>query len=243
MEIGGSACRACGSAGLQPVLAHDGLTLVLCPDCGLAQLPTRADEADAAVGPPCRPRGPTRAEDVTQAVRTADAADLLRGETVRHFGGAHGGSWLPLLTAMGMRTVYGGPADVVVDSFGAMHDRGQRAAIAQLAAATAPAGVLLMQFDPVAENLRRGEWDMLSRNHFAYYSLTSLSRLLAAEQMSVVAAWKLDLHGGTTMLAAVHASQWPVDAEVSRMLTEEHQLGVASGDGFEDLRRRSGRDR
>ncbi len=241
MEIGGSACRACGSGGLQQVLAHDGLTLVLCPDCGLAQLPARSDDAVAEAR--CRPRGTTRAEHVTQAIRTADAADLLRGETVRHFGGAHGGSWLPLLTGMGMRTVYGGPADVVVDSFGAMHDRGQRTAIAQLAAATAPAGVLLMQFDPIAEHLRRGEWDMLSRNHFAYYSLTSLRRLLAAERMSVVAAWKLDLHGGTTMLAAVHAPQWPVDAEVSRMLTEEHKLGVASGDGFEDLRRRAGRGR
>ncbi|CAJ1508890.1 hypothetical protein [[Mycobacterium] burgundiense] len=237
MGIDAVPCRACGAGGLHQVLVRGELTVVLCEDCGLVQLPVHPGEGTVIGTPACHPGIRARSEHVTQAVRTADAADLLRGDAVRQFGGTHGGSWLPLLMQLGFTPVYAGTADVVVDCFGAMHDRDQRAAIAQLAAATAPEGVLLMQFESVADMVRKAHWELLSHNHFAYYTLTALSAMLAAVQMSVVAAYPLEVHGGTTMVAAVHARGWPATAEVKRKLADEHQLKIASPAGVRDLLR------
>ncbi|BBZ35429.1 class I SAM-dependent methyltransferase [Mycolicibacterium confluentis] len=204
------------------------VALALCIECTLAQLD--ADSADAAL--PCLDYPEPSGDEVTQMLRTADAAELLVGDTVRQFGGRHGGSWLPLLTQMGFTPVFGGQADIVVDNFGAVHDPDQRSAFRTLAEATAPGGVLLLQFDSVADLVRCGRWDSLSPNHFAYYSLNTLIRMLSDVGMSVVSVWRIDPVRGTTMAAAVHARYWPADAGVERMLADEHQLKITSTEGF-----------
>ena len=220
-------CRACGHAGVARVLEVSGLAMDLCPNCALAQL------ADG-VGGRCEPIDTPR-EHVVAAVRTADAADLLQGNTVREFGGSHGGRWLPLLIQLGLRPVHEQPADVVVDSFGLAHEADQRGALHRLATATAPEGILLIQYQCVADAIRRGDWNMLHPNHFAYYSLTALMRLLAGVGMSVIGAWDLEMHGGSVLIAAIHAGQWPVDGGVSRMLADEQQLKITAPEAFSAL--------
>ena len=111
------------------------LAMVLCSRCGLAQL--AADDTVTA-----EPRGiepQALKEQAAEAVGRVRESGLLRGATVREYGSPHGGTWLPLLAGHGF-TPCGGPADVVIDSFGIMHDPDQRAAFAERAAATAPDG-------------------------------------------------------------------------------------------------------
>ncbi|WP_067652226.1 class I SAM-dependent methyltransferase [Nocardia harenae] len=232
-----SACLACGGAALTRVLdlgrmpaadhfppaseplrpdeaAHP-LAMVLCAACGLAQL--AADDTETAEPRGVEPRA--LREQAAEAVEMAAAAGLLRGRTVREFGSPHGGSWLGLLAARGFAPATG-PADVVLDCFGLMHERDQRAAVAERAAATAPGGVLLVQYHPVHTIVAGEQWNALRHGHFAYYSLAVLRGMLDAAGMSVVTAWDFGLYGGTVLIAAVHGPAEP-DAAVRRVLARE----------------------
>ncbi|XOZ89814.1 methyltransferase domain-containing protein [Nocardia testacea] len=201
----------------RPDEAAHPLAMVICRDCGLAQL-ARDDTVTA------EPRGvEPRAlrEQAADAVRRVAGAGLLRGRTVREFASPHGGSWLELLAERGF-AVSAGPADVALDSFGLMHERDQATAVARRAAATAPAGVLLVQYHPLHTIVTHGQWNALRHGHFAYYSLAVLRDLLRGAGMSVVDAWDFDLYGGTVLLAAVHGAAEPGDA-VQRILAREEE--------------------
>jgi hypothetical protein len=217
------------------------LRMWLCATCGLAQLaedPTTPDE----------PRGAEPDALVAQArdaVARVEAAGLLpRGGTVAEFGSPHGGSWLGLLDATGLAEASGGPADVVVDCFGLMHAADQRAGLAERAAATAPDGVLLLQFHTLAAIVADGAWNALRHGHFAYYATPVLARMLDEVGFEVTHGFLFDLYGGTVLLAARrHGVDGPRDpAAVQALLEREAALGVTDPGvlaGLEDEARRS----
>ncbi|WP_378742154.1 class I SAM-dependent methyltransferase [Nocardia brasiliensis] len=230
-------CRGCHGTELAPVLdlglvpaadyfplattpvglaetAHP-LRMDLCAHCGLAQLAeddTRTEE----------PRGIEPAalrRQAADAVAEVAKSGLLRGKTVREFGSPHGGTWLPLLTERGYRATED-VADVVLDCFGLMHEPDQRAAFAERAAATAPDGLLLIQFHSLATIVASGQWNALRHGHFAYYSLSALARLLEHAGMSITTAWRFDLYGGTVLVAARHGNHRP-DAATREIQRQE----------------------
>ncbi|MFJ4657384.1 class I SAM-dependent methyltransferase [Nocardia sp. NPDC088792] len=191
------------------------LGMDLCRTCGLAQLA----EDDTVTAEPRAVEPQALRDQADDAVSRVAAAGWLRGRTVREFGSPHGGSWLSLLGARGF-TETADPADVVLDCFGIMHEPDQRAAFARRAAATAPGGVLLLQFHSLHTIVAQQQWNALRHGHFAYYSLTALRELLAAAGMSVATAWEFDLYGGTVLVAAVHAPIDPDDTAL-RILAAE----------------------
>ncbi|OBI52641.1 class I SAM-dependent methyltransferase [Mycobacterium sp. E796] len=234
-------CRGCGGTDLRRVLdlgtvpagddfppvaepvrpeeSSHPLAMELCGRCGLAQL---ADDDTAAA----EPRGiePQALRDqAAEAVRRVADAGWLRGTTVREFGSPHGGTWLPLLAERGFAEAE--RADVVLDSFGIMHEPDQRQAFRLRAAATAPDGVLLLQFHSLLTIVTQGQWDALRHSHYAYYSLTALTGLLAAAGMGVASAWEFDLYGGTVLVAAVHGRVDP-DERTGEILRREQSAGI-----------------
>jgi len=254
-------CRWCGGAdgtvvldlGDQPpadhfpALADSGpdpvhpLRMWLCAGCGLAQLaedPTipeepRGAEPDALVA---------QAQDAVARVLAAGLGDA--GNTVREFGSPHGGSWLGMLAAAGLREVDAEPADVVVDCFGLMHAADQRAALAERAAATADGGVLLLQFHSLAAIVTDGAWNALRHGHFAYYSTPVLAAMLSTVGFEITHGFLFDLYGGTVLLAArrrdVPGARDP--EAVNALLERESALGVtdaATVGGLEEVARQS----
>ena len=235
-------CRGCGEAALVRVLdlgevpaakhfplATDAvstdevhpLAMDLCKACGLAQLAEDDTDTD-------EPRGlePQALQDQAEAaIDKVAAAGWLRGNTVLEFGSPHGGTWIQLLTERGF-TTRTSQADVVLDSFGIMHEPDQRSAFAHRARSTAPDGVLLLQYHSLATIVQNGQWNSLRHGHFAYYSMTALMQLLEAAGMQIVTAWEFDLYGGTVLLAAVHENAGQPDASVQRILATEDALGI-----------------
>ncbi|MFD3809450.1 transferase [Rhodococcus sp. NPDC058639] len=198
------------------------LAMNLCPACGLAQLA----EDDTV---PDEPRGvePLALQlQAADAVRTVADAGRLRGDTVLEFGSPHGGTWLPMLDEHGLHSVVDGPADVVLDCFGIMHEPDQRAAFARRAEAVADDGVLLLQFHSLLAILGGEQWNALRHGHFAYYSLTALRYLLADAGLHIDAAWQFDLYGGTVLVAAGRERPSREDATVARILADERAAGV-----------------
>jgi C-methyltransferase C-terminal domain/Putative zinc binding domain len=214
-----------------PPLAEPGpdpaypLQMWLCAACGLAQLlvdPTVPEE----------PRGAEPAALVDQAAdaveRVVDAGWLSAGARVVEYGSPHGGSWLSLLTGRGVTPVGNGEqADVVLDCFGLMHSADQAAALAGRAARVAPGGVLLLQYHSLATIVRLGQWNSLRHGHYAYYSTPALVRMLDAVGFVPRQAWRFELYGGTTLLAATRGDNAGPNASVDNLLAEELALGVA----------------
>ena len=176
------------------------LQMWLCSSCGLAQL-----LADPTV--PEEPRGTEPAALVAQAAdaveRVAAAGLLPEQGVVAEYGSPHGGSWLGLLADRGLVPAGdGGQADVILDCFGLMHAADQHQALAERAARVAPGGVLLLQYHALSTIIGSRQWNALRHGHYAYYSTTALTAMLAAVGFSPRTAWQFDLYGGTVLLAA-----------------------------------------
>jgi hypothetical protein len=235
-------CRGCGKTELSRVLdlgnvpaadyfppASDpvspdecshALAMDVCATCGLAQL---ADD-DTVTSEPRGVEPQALKDQATDAVARVAAAGWLRGETVLEFGSPHGGTWIPLLTERGYSAV-GSNADVVIDCLGIMHEPDQRGAFEVRARVTNPNGVLLLQYHSLVAIVTQAQWNALRHGHFAYYSLTSLMRLLDAVGLHVVTAWEFDLYGGSVLVAAVPRDMRP-DESVRRILAAEDALGI-----------------
>ena len=231
---------SCDDPGPDPVYP---LQMWLCSGCGLAQLlddPTVPEE----------PRGAEPAALVAQAAdavhRVAAAGLLPAGARVAEYGSPHGGSWLGLLADRGLRPVDdAAQADVILDCFGMMHAADQSAALAERAARLAPGGVLLLQYHSLDTIIRLGQWNALRHGHYAYYSTTALSAMLAAVGFVPRQAWRFDLYGGTVLLAASQDddSAGPGDmtvtsaaaAMVPALLAAEARTGVRDPDVLRGL--------
>jgi C-methyltransferase C-terminal domain/Putative zinc binding domain len=265
MPVTAHQCRACRSAaghvvldlGSQPACDYFPssddpgpdpvypLQMWLCSGCGLAQLlddPTVPEE----------PRGTEPTALVAQAAdavnRAATAGLLHAGARVAEYGSPHGGSWLGLLSDQGLRPVDGtAEADIILDCFGMMHAADQSAALAERTARLAPGGVLLLQYHSLNTIIRQDQWNALRHGHYAYYSTTALSAMLAAVGFSPRAAWRFDLYGGTVLLAATRDSDDVVtsdravtgapDAMVPALLAAEARTGVCDPDVLRGLQR------
>lgn len=198
------------------------LRMWLCGNCGLAQLaedPTTPEE----------PRGVEPAALVEQAAdavrRVADAGRLPARGTVFEYGSPHGGSWLPLLTARGLRRAGPDePADVVLDCFGLMHAADQRAALQERVNRLASDGILLLQYHSLATIVRNGQWNAVRHGHFAYYSTAVLRRMLADSGLVARTAWTFELYGGTVLLAATRTGT--ANFDLLRVLRDEDTPGV-----------------
>ena len=219
----------CDDPGPDPVYP---LQMWLCSSCGLAQL-----LADPTV--PEEPRGTEPAALVWQAadaVQRVAAAGWLPGNgVVAEYGSPHGGSWLGLLAARGLTpAVQAGQADMIIDCFGLMHAADQHQALAERAARLAPGGVLLLQYHSLETIVRSGQWNALRHGHYAYYSTTALTGMLAGAGLVPRTAWPFELYGGTVLLAATRDGDGPDDV-VRAMLDDDASIGVRDPDAFAGL--------
>ena len=202
------------------------LRMWLCSTCGLAQL----------VGEPIVAEEPLGSEpealvaQAAAAVERLAASGWLSGRSrVVEFASPHGGSWLDLLVDRGLAPVFESErGDVVIDSFGMMHDPDQAAALAERMARVAPGGVLLLQYHSLETIVRLGQWNALRHGHFAYYSTSTLVGMLEGNGFSPQTAWRFDLYGGTILLAACRESEAgpAVDGSVAALLTDDSCRGV-----------------
>jgi hypothetical protein len=238
-------CRACGETALTRVLdfgnvpapdyfplvtdpghateACHGLAIELCHACGLAQLADDDTGIEESLG--VEPQALRDQAEV--AVKQVAAAGWLKGSDVLEFDSPHSGTWIPLVAEYGFSAATSSSADVALDCFGIMHEPDQRSSFARRAEATRKGGVLLLQYQSIVTIVEQGQWNALRHGHFAYYSLTTLTRLLAAVGMSVASAWEYDLYGGTVLVAAVHGQAEP-DESVRRILEIEEAMSITT---------------
>ena len=236
-------CRSCGGTegevvldlGLQPSWDHMPpvteplpdprfpLRMWWCRTCWLAQLMEDSDGVEEVPG--VEPQA--MIDQTVLSVRRMEEIGLIEaGHSVIEFGSPHGGSWLPRLAARGVfPPAGGGPADLVLDVYGLLHEPDQSAALRKRAAALAAGGTLVLQLLSLATALRHGQWYDLRHGHHGYWSVPALDRALHEHGLGVHRAWRYPLAGGTVLVAATHAPR--PDAATLDLVAEETRLGVA----------------
>ena len=91
-----------------------------------------------------------------------------------------------------------------------------------------PGGVLLLQYHALSTIICSLQWNALRHGHYAYYSTTALTAMLAAVGFSPRTAWQFDLYGGTVLLAATRDGDGlgGPDETVRTLLTDDARIGV-----------------
>jgi hypothetical protein len=213
-----------------------------CAACGLAQLtedPTNASEP-AAVEPEALR---LQAAEAVEAVAQSGLLDQHRSGKVTEYGSPHGGTWLHLFTDRGMTIVdQSQTADVIVDSFGLMHEADQLEAMQKRVDGLAPDGMLLLQYASLEAIVEEKQWTALRHGHFAYFSLTSLLALLESAGLVALQAWEYGLYGRSVLVAATRSTSSlrqdrpaTPDDSVAQILKREAELRLAEPSGLRGL--------
>ena len=199
------------------------LAMRLCRGCGLAQLD--ADDTTEPEVPVPEPQAVV--DQARQAVADLERLGHLAGRaTVVEFGSPHGGSWLPLLDL----TPTDGPADLVVDSFGLMHERDLPAVLARHAEALAGDGLAVFLIQPLGDIVAQHTWTALRHGHHGYFTLTSLRTALGTVGLTPVSVLRYDLYGGVAVVLASRGGE--PDAGLLAAYDDEARRGLSTPEGL-----------
>ena len=165
-----------------------------------------------------------------QAVADVSAGGyLIPGTRAIEYPSPHGSSWSGLLRDHGLSVVHGGPAELVLDNFGAMHEPDQRAAFEERVAHLTADGVLLIQYHNLAAIVRHGMWNALKHGHYALYSTPVLVKMLGDLGLVALHGWEYQLYKGTVLLAFARAGKrWGrrQGASVTALIDRESSEGI-----------------
>ena len=94
--------------------------------------------------------------------------------------------------------------------------------------------MLLLQYHALSTIIGSRQWNALRHGHYAYYSTTALTGMLAAVGFSPRTAWQFDLYGGTVLLAATRDGDGlgGPDEAVRSLLAEDARIGVRDPGAF-----------
>jgi hypothetical protein len=90
-------------------------------------------------------------------------------------------------------------------------------------------GVFISESHYLAELVRTLQYDTVYHEHLRYYSLSSLSKLLAMHGLEVIHARRIPTHGGSIRVYAARKGVYPARESVAAILAEERASGIASG--------------
>lgn len=226
---------ACDDFGLADTSPDDDgrwpLGLNWCRDCALVQLTHSSPGPEVPLATTSR-TALLHADAV--AGRLAVRAGLDSGASVTEFASAHGGHWNAALNAAGFVTSEG-PADLVVDNHGLIHDEDLDEAVAVRVAALAPGGVLAIEFHHVLAQVEQSQIDTIRHGHPIYLSLTSWSNACERHGLVIVDVWEEAVYGGCLMVLARRSDEFTTpttDPAVGAMIQREVDAALDRPEGY-----------
>jgi SAM-dependent methyltransferase len=102
-----------------------------------------------------------------------------------------------------------------------------------------PEGVLTLEFPHLLRLMERNEFDTIYHEHFSYFSMLTVERILKAHGLRAFDVEELATHGGSLRLYACRAEAGThlTQPAVERLIEQEHQAGLRSIDGYADFSR------
>jgi SAM-dependent methyltransferase len=101
-------------------------------------------------------------------------------------------------------------------------------------------GVLVIEVPHVLQMIEHCEYDTIYHEHLCYFSLTALDRLFRRNELMIEDVERLNIHGGSLRVFAVHAGRGAPKPAVEELLTEEGRWGVARQETYKKFADRAG---
>jgi len=92
-----------------------------------------------------------------------------------------------------------------------------------------PNGIIVIQFSAhILQLIKQNEFDMIYHEHFSYFSLLSVQRILAFSGLTIFDVEELPIHGGSLRLYVRHTENTtlPVQPSLNHLLQKEQQFGL-----------------
>ncbi len=104
-----------------------------------------------------------------------------------------------------------------------------------------PDGVLTLEFPHLLRLIERNEFDTIYHEHFSYFSMLAIVRILQAHGLKAFDVEELTTHGGSLRVYACRVEDQTHDIEptVLRLIGEEELAGLASPEGYDGFARRA----
>jgi SAM-dependent methyltransferase len=100
----------------------------------------------------------------------------------------------------------------------------------------APEGVLVVETPYVRELVEHLEFDTIYHEHLFYYSVTSVERLFARHDLTIVDVERMPVHGGTLRVWAMRRDSGATPSARARaLLAEEEEIGLPRVDYYRDF--------
>ena len=97
-----------------------------------------------------------------------------------------------------------------------------------------PKGVLTLEFPHLLRLIERNEFDTIYHEHFSYFSMLTVVRVLQAHGLKPFDVEELPTHGGSVRVYACHTGDTrQVEPSVSALVAEERSAGLASPEGYQ----------
>jgi SAM-dependent methyltransferase len=102
-----------------------------------------------------------------------------------------------------------------------------------------PAGVLTLEFPHLLRLMERNEFDTIYHEHFSYFSMLTVERILQAHGLKTFDVDEIATHGGSLRVYACRAEDetHPVQPQVRSLIEREKQAGLNSIEGYESFAR------
>jgi SAM-dependent methyltransferase len=102
-----------------------------------------------------------------------------------------------------------------------------------------PDGLLSIEVPHLLRLLDGNQFDTIYHEHFSYFSLATVGRILAAHGLAVVDVAELPSHGGSLRISARHRDERvEPSGAVARLLDVEREAGLEGPDAYEAFGRR-----
>lgn len=102
----------------------------------------------------------------------------------------------------------------------------------------APRGVFVSESHYLLDLVQTLQYDTIYHEHLRYYSLGSLSYLLAAHGLEVFHVKRIPTHGGSIRVYAARKGERAVQRSMAERLADEEKAGLHSGAALADFRAR-----
>jgi hypothetical protein len=100
--------------------------------------------------------------------------------------------------------------------------------VAGMKTALAPRGVITLEFPHLMHLVAENQFDTIYHEHFSYFSLLSVTRILAAHGLTIYDVDELETHGGSLRVYACHAEDplRPITPRVDTLRAYEVAAGL-----------------
>jgi len=136
-----------------------------------------------------------------------------------------------------------GPVDVFVGANVMCHIPQLHSVFAGIKMLLKPEGVLIFEDPYLGDIVEKTSYDQIYDEHVFYFSLKSISHIVAAHGMEVVDVIPLRVHGGSMRYVVANRGTRPVSTAVGELWTKEAALGLHRSEAYQRLRRNIERSR